>query len=174
MSLFQGKHIRLRPLEPQDLTFLEEVENNPEFWEISHTVAPFARYTLERYLEQSTKDIYEVRQQRFVIALQDKPLGFVDLFDFDPFHKRAGVGIVIADPAYRGKGYAKEALDLLMDYAFVQLDLHQLYANILEENQKSIALFENLGFNAMGLKKDWVFYQGSFKNEILFQKLRNS
>lgn len=174
MSLFQGEHIRLRPLEPQDLSFLEEVENNPEFWEISHTVAPFARYTLERYLEQSTKDIYEVRQQRFVIVLQDKPLGFVDLFDFDPFHKRAGLGVLIADPEYRGKGYAKEALGLLMDYAFVQLGMHQLYANILEENKRSIALFENLGFKVVGLKKDWVFYQGSFKNELLFQKIRNS
>ena len=108
------------------------------------------------------------------MALQDELIGFIDLFDFDPIHRRAGIGIVIASEEHRGQGLAKEGLALLCTYGFTHLGLHQLYANILEENTASIALFENLGFKAVGLKKDWVFYQGEFRNEILFQKLSTS
>lgn len=174
MKLLQGERLKLRALEPEDLDFLAQLENNPDFWLISHTLAPFSRYTLKRYIEESAKDIFEVRQQRFAMALQDELIGFIDLFDFDPIHRRAGIGIVIASEEHRGQGLAKEGLELLCTYGFAHLGLHQLYANILEENTASIALFENLGFKAVGLKKDWVFYQGEFRNEILFQKLSTS
>ena len=174
MKLLQGERLKLRALEPEDLHFLAQLENNPDFWLISHTLAPFSRYTLKRYIEESAKDIFEVRQQRFAMALQDELIGFIDLFDFDPIHRRAGIGIVIASEEHRGQGLAKEGLALLCTYGFTHLGLHQLYANILEENTASIALFENLGFKAVGLKKDWVFYQGEFRNEILFQKLSTS
>ena len=174
MSLLQGTSIRLRALEPEDLPFLEQVENNPEFWEISHTLSPFSRYTLTQYLEAAGKDIYESKQLRFAIDIQGKLIGFIDLFDYDPMHRRAGVGIVIADKQYRGKGLAHEALELLCTYSFEHLGLHQLYANILEDNQQSQFLFEKLGFVRAGLKKEWVFYKGNFKNELLYQKINNN
>ena len=172
--MLQGPAIRLRALEPEDLSFLEEVENNPEFWEISHTLAPFSSYTLTKYLEAAGRTIFETRQQRFGLDRQGELIGFADLFDFDPMHKRAGIGIVIAQQQYRNKGYASEALDLLCDYCFRHLDMHQVYANILEENLSSRALFEKMGFDLVGLKKDWVFYHGEFKNELLYQKIRKT
>lgn len=172
--MLKGPTIHLRALEPEDLPFLEKVENNPEFWEISHTLTPFSNYTLSKYLEAAGRDIYEARQQRFGLELKGELIGFVDLFDFDPMHKRAGIGIVIAERRHRKMGYAREALELLCDYSFEHLGLHQLYANILEENQGSQALFKKLGFDLIGLKKDWVFYHGEFKNELLYQKIRKS
>jgi diamine N-acetyltransferase len=174
VKLLEGERIRLRALEPEDLAFLEQVENNPDFWLISHTLAPFSRYTLGRYIQEAGKDIFEARQQRFAMSMQNELIGFIDLFDFDPVHRRAGIGIVIPSEEHQGKGFAKEGLELLCTYGFRHLGLHQLYANILEENSKSIALFENLGFKAVGLKKDWVFYQGEFRNELLYQKLSTS
>ena len=68
-------------------------------------------------------------------------IGMIDLFDFNPQHKRAGIGIVI-HPDFQQKGFASEALSLLIQYAFTHLQLHQLYANILTDNEKSLQLFE--------------------------------
>ncbi|MEX0273234.1 MAG: GNAT family N-acetyltransferase, partial [Flavobacteriaceae bacterium] len=95
-----------------------------------------------------------------------------DLFDFDPRNQRAGVGIVVLEEENRNKGVGAEALQLVCEYAFSILGCHQLYANILEENERSIHLFKKLGFELVGNKKDWIFTHGKFKDELLFQKVR--
>ena len=174
MVTLKGDKIYLRALEPKDLEFLYQLENNMEVWEISGTVTPYSKNVLQFYLENAHRDIYDVKQLRLVICSQDKePLGLIDLFDFDPKNKRAGLGIVIVDEKNRNKGIGAESIGLLCNYAFEVLDLKQLYANILEENRGSIHLFEKMGFKSVGVKKDWIFSNGQYKNEILFQKLNN-
>ena len=168
--LLQGKHISLRALEPEDLEFLYRIENDPQFWEVSHTQTPFSRFLLKQYLENSHQDIYESKQLRLMIVEQEdgKTLGMIDLFDFNPQHQRAGVGILI-DPTFQGKGYATDALNTLIAYCFSTLNLHQLFANIAPDNTKSIQLFEKAGFQLVGEKKDWLLVNGTYKNELIFQ-----
>ena len=71
----------------------------------------------------------------------------------------------------RNKGVASEAIQLLCQYSFDTLNLHQLFANVASDNQTSIHLFKKMGFEEVGVKKDWIFSQGDFKNEILYQKI---
>ena len=171
MLNLQGKHIHLRALEPSDLDFLYELENNTDIWEISGTTTPYSKHVLKQYLDNAHRDIYDVKQLRLCIATTDKVVGFIDLFDFDPQNKRAGVGIVVLEHMDRNKGIGAEALSLLCDYVFKVLGLRQLYANVMEENLASLHLFKKMGFIAVGLKKDWIFSNGTFKNEILLQKI---
>ena len=168
-----GENIKLRALEPEDLTFLFAIENNEAFWEISHTQTPFSKFLLKQYLENAHLDIYEAKQLRLVIAdkATEQAIGFIDLFDFNPQHKRAGVGILVK-PTFQKKGIASDALSVLINYAFQYLDLHQLFANITENNHRSIALFEKLHFKKAGVKKDWLFADNSYKNEILYQLIK--
>lgn len=172
MVTLKGKHIYLRALEPEDLGFLSAIENDESLWELSQTQAPYSQYILKQYLANSHQDIYEAKQLRLIISDYDhQPLGMIDLFDFDFKNNRAGVGILIRQDEHRGLGYGKEALQLLINYSFEHLNLHQLYCNILEDNQASIKLFTNQGFEKVGLKKDWVFSHKVYKNEYLFQLL---
>lgn len=172
MLKLRGEHIQLRALEPEDLDFLYEIENNPEIWEISGTIAPYSKHVLRQYLGNSHQDIYEAKQLRLcIVSRNDKVVGLIDLFDFDPKNKRAGIGIVIHENAERNKGVGTEALSLLCDYAFDTLDLHQLYANVGSDNTASIKLFKKLEFSEVGLKKDWMLVNGKFKDELLFQKI---
>ena len=172
MLNLQGEHIYLRAIEPEDLDFLYEIENNPEIWKISGTTTPYAKHVLERYLENAHRDIYDVKQLRLCICdKKDKVIGLIDLFDFDPKNHRAGIGIVILAPDQRNKGLGFESIMLLSEYASNVLNLRQLYANVTEDNAASRHLFEKLGFQKVGVKKDWIFSKGSYKNEILFQKI---
>lgn len=170
----QGNMVRLRALEKEDLDLLFELENDPTVWEISGTIVPYSRNVLKLYLENAHRDIYDVKQLRLVICtLDNEAIGLIDLFDFDPKNRRAGVGIVISAEEKRNAGIGTETLEILCRYAYKTLQLRQLYANILEDNQRSIHLFEKLGFEFVGTKKDWIFSQGVFKNELLFQKIFN-
>lgn len=171
LKLELGK-IRFRALEPEDIDLLFEWENDAEIWEISNTFEPYSKYILAKYIKDSQRDIYESRQIRMVIeTVEGKAIGAIDLFDFDPYHFRAGVGILIHDEKDRKLGYATDALELLCLYATNYLRLHQLYANISEDNLASIHLFKSNGFDLVGTKKDWRRTQDGWKNELLFQKI---
>jgi diamine N-acetyltransferase len=165
------KNIRLRALEPEDLELLYTWENHDSNWIYSNTVSPFSRFTLKRYIENSHKNIYETGQLRLMIdhIEHKKTIGTIDLFEFDPFHKRAGIGILIADESYRGKGFAAMSLKCLIHYCFKTLQLHQLYCNILSDNAVSIELFKRHGFVEIGRKKDWIQTDNGYLDEYMFQ-----
>ncbi len=165
--------ILLRALEPKDIDFLFELENDQDLWHLSQTQQPFSAHLLGDYIAQADRDIYEAKQFRFAIELSDKQqvVGFIDLFDFDPKNKRAGIGIII-HRKYQGFGFGSAALKLVMDYAFKILYLHQLYANIAIDNLPSIQLFESAGFELVGHKKDWLFDGETFKDELLYQLIK--
>lgn len=174
MTSLKGKICFLRALEPLDIDFLFDAENNEQFWEISGTQVPFSKYMLKKYIENAQQDIYEAKQFRFVIANNSNtPIGLIDLFDFDPQHRRAGIGILIL-PQFKHKGYGSEALQLLVKYSFTKLNLNQLYANILSDNKASIALFNKLGFTKVGVKKEWIFNDSTFKDEVLYQLIQKN
>jgi diamine N-acetyltransferase len=167
------KEISLRALEPEDLELLYEWENNVSYWTISNTIVPFSKYTLKRYLEDSHKNIYEIGQVRLMIEHipDNATIGTIDIFDFDPFHNRAGIGILIANEQYRRKGYASMALKCLINYCFSTLMLHQLYCGILANNRESIDLFKKMGFVQSGIKKDWIRNSDGYLDEYIFQMI---
>jgi len=170
-----GKNIYLRALEPNDLEFVYEVENDETIWQVSNTQTPYSRFLIRQYLENAHQDIYEAKQLRLAICKdKDFPaLGLIDLFDFDPKNNRAGVGILIRKMDDRNSGIGTEALGLLIQFAFRQLNLHQLYANIDIENVVSLSLFTNFGFEKIGVKKQWNLVNGQYKDEAIFQLINN-
>lgn len=171
MITLERDDIYLRALEPSDLDFLYALENDESVWEVSNTRSPYSKFVLKQYLENAHRDIYDVKQLRLVICTSedDRPVGFVDLFDFEPRHRRVGVGIIIFSEKDRQHGYASDSLKAVCSYARKHLDVHHVFANITEDNTVSIQLFENLGFRKSGVKKDWIASGGSYKNELFYQ-----
>jgi len=168
-------NIKLRALEPDDIDILYKWENDPDIWHVSNSNVPISRYTLARFIESSHLDIYEVKQMRLLIELNEgddkvsRPVGTIELFDFEPYHNRAGVGILIGDKTDRKKGYASQALKEFIQYSFNVLQLHQLYCNINVGNNVSLKLFKKQGFTVSGIKKDWIKTKGSFTDEYFLQ-----
>lgn len=175
MITLKGNSIYLRALEPEDLEFVYAVENDETIWEVSNTQTPYSRFLIRQYLENAHQDIYEAKQLRLAICLNvtEETIGLIDLFDFDPKNNRAGIGILIKDRKDRTKGIGSEALELLLNYAFQQLQLHQLYANIGSENKISLQLFSKFGFKEIGVKKEWNKVNGIYRDELMFQLINN-
>lgn len=174
MLTLSGKNIYLRALEPEDLEFVYAIENDEKIWDISHTQTPYSLFLIREYLKNAQQDIYQARQLRLAICKQNtfEAIGLIDLFDFDPQHSRAGIGILIKENADRNSGHGSESLGLLIDYAFAHLNLNQLYANIDPENNASLKLFTNFGFEQIGVKKQWNFSGGIYKDEALLQLIK--
>jgi len=163
--------VKLRALEPEDINILYSWENDMKIWNVSDTLTPFSKYILNKYIENSHLDIFQLKELRLVIEeiKTKKPIGLIDLFDFDPYHSRAGVGILIYHDEKRQTGFATSALDLFIEYSFNTLGLHQLYCNIGANNKASLKLFSNFGFEIIGAKKDWRKTLDGWEDEYVFQ-----
>jgi diamine N-acetyltransferase len=165
--------IKLRALEPNDVELLYRWENDASVWRVSNTHAPVSKYMLANYIKSSDRDFWESKELRLIIETKGgSNVGTVELFDFDPFHLRAGLGIIIFDKEDRRKGLAAKALEQIMGYAFNELGIYQLYANVAGSNSASIELFSMLGFLQTGNKTNWLRLPGvGWENELLFQKV---
>ncbi len=173
-AMLKSQTISLRAPELSDVDQLYEWENDESIWLLSNTITPFSRFALEQYILNSHEDIFSSRQLRLMIDLTDeekqgiRTIGAIDLFDFDPANRRAGIGILIIRDE-RGKGYASKALDMVVRYAFKKLGLHQIYSNVMKGHESSLELFRKHNFEVTGLKKDWLKVNNTWVDEYLLQ-----
>ena len=160
--------VQLRLPEPTDVDFLYALENARENWTVSNTSLPFSREVLMQYA-RSAHDIYAEKQVRFMIEATAGCAGMVDLFDFEPLHQRAAVGIILA-PEFRGQGIGAAALKKIGEYGHDHLGLRQLHCLIPGNNHASVVLFEKAGFKQAGVYKNWLRHtDGSWVNVHIYQ-----
>ncbi len=159
-----AKIIKLRKLEPSDLPFLYQWENDASVWADGSNHNPLSQQDLRDYIESTTGDIYKDGQLRLIIEEQisnlksqisNTTLGCIDLFDFDPRNRRAAIGMYIV-PEYRGQGVGKEALRLLEEYAFGFLHLRVLYAVISTKNTACTTLYRHAGYTESSVLPNWT------------------
>lgn len=159
----------LRAMEPEDLDILYGIENDSSLWNLGTTSVPYSRYMLYDYVANSKNDIYTDRQVRLMIENEyHEVAGIVDIINFDPKNMRAEIGIVIKNEQ-RNKGLACATIMKIKEYSLSILHLHQLYAFINKDNEKSIRLFEKSGFIKSNELKDWLFDGKEYHNALLMQ-----
>lgn len=171
--ILTGNLVKLRALEKSDLDLLYNWENDTAIWKVSNNVLPFSKGSINQYIENE-KDIYLDKQLRLIIVSksENKPVGCIDLFEFDMRNQRAGLGILIANSDDRRNGYASDALEVVITYSFSTLLLHQLYCHIPSDNPSSIKLFEKHGFNCSGKQTDWIRTEDGWIDEYMYQLVR--
>ena len=164
-------NLKLRKIEPSDLPFLYQWENDATMWADSDTHNPLSRHDLHQYIENTTGDIYRDGQLRLIIEesqLSTKVVGCIDLFDFDARNRKAAIGMYIA-PEARGKGVGKQAVQQLLDYAFDFLHLRIVYAIISVHNIACSHIYEQMGFTPSSPLANWTL-EG---DAILWQRSQN-
>ena len=166
--------IHLRKIEPQDLPFLYQWENDASAWADGDNRNPLSHQDLRDYIDSTTGDIYRDGQLRLIIesnseavqqcnglsakrsnSVSGLTLGCIDLFDFDPRNRKAAIGMYIA-PDARGRGVGRAALEALEQYAFGHLNLRMLYAVIATNNSACSALYQSAGYTSSSPLRAWT------------------
>lgn len=158
--------IRLRKIEPTDIPYLYQWENDAQMWADSNTHNPLSQYDLREYIASSTGDIYKDGQLRLMIDDEGATMGCIDLFDFDPRNRKAAIGMYIA-PHARGKGIGTKAVKLIEEYAFDFLKLRMLYAIIAINNTACSTIYKKEGYQPSSILKAWTIEDDA----ILWQKI---
>lgn len=153
-------NLKIRPLEREDLRFVHELDNNEtvmHYW----FEEPY-----EAFVELSDlyeKHIHDQTERRFIVEHEGERIGLVELVEINHIHSRAEFQIIIS-PQHQGKGFAKTASLLGMEYAFKTLNLHKLYLIVDEQNTKAINIYEKIGFKKEGTLLEEFFVDGYYKN----------
>ena len=151
--------LTLRKLEPSDLPYLYQWENDAAMWSDADTHNPLSQQDLRDYIDSTTGDLYRDGQLRLIIEQQTETerltIGCVDLFDLDVRNRKAAIGLYIA-PAYRGQGLGRQTVDELEKYAFGFLQLRLLYAIIATRNEASSALYLAAGYTPSSVLSHWT------------------
>ena len=171
-----GKLVRLRAYEKSDLDAVMKWVNNEEvtgFLGNGALTYPVSSLAEARFIESAagTSDAGKV----FVIeTLADKEyIGSIDLHAINWINRSAGIGIVIGDKSYWGRGYGSDAMGLLMRLGFDKMNLHRLWLHVHDYNQRAIASYEKCGFKREGVLRHEHFGNGRYHDTIVMAILEN-
>lgn len=166
----EGK-IRLRAVELSDVDKIYLWENDTSVWDVSCNRTFFSRYAIEEFVKNmQNEDIFSSCQQRSIIEVEGKVVGCIDIYEVEPQHSRAGIGLYI-EKEFRNKGYARQAVNWLEDYTQNVLGLHQLYCYIPIDNTPCITLFEKMNYFSSSILKQWIRKKGEYIDVKVYQKL---
>lgn len=170
--MLKGKKVFLRQLLEEDAVILMSWENNPDNWRVSGTDAPYSLHEINHYITTASA-VKASGQLRLMIVEKSSGelIGSIDLFEIDLKNRRAHIGILIAQPEYRGKGFASESIDLMIYYAQEHLNISNFVCSIQDDNENSIQLFESKGFQQVGVRKEWYIRGKEYFDELLYQKI---
>ena len=114
-----------------------------------------------------------MQQIRFYVFLKENPtqlIGTVCLYHVSNVYSHAELGYKFSS-SYHHKGYASEAVEKLIDIAFMELHLHRITAHVQKENLPSIRLLTNLGFEQEGICRDYLYLHGAWRDHIQYSLL---
>lgn len=170
--MLDGTHVRLRLVEESDLDQIVTWRNAPRAW-----ANFFNRYPLSVGGQRKWFAALMDDQSRkfFIICLMQggEAIGTIGLDHIDFVNQRAEVGnVLVGDDRAVGHGHAKEAVSLLVAFAFDQLNMNRLYLNVLTDNDRAIGLYSRCGFREEGIQRQAVFARGRFRDVLTMSLLR--
>jgi UDP-4-amino-4,6-dideoxy-N-acetyl-beta-L-altrosamine N-acetyltransferase len=169
--LINGKKIKLRPFEREDLESCKHWINDPEIARDVLRVLPVSSYEHIQWYERIIVDRSRVT---FAIETTEEKnyIGNIGLVDIDWIHRKGKLWMYLGRE-YWNKGYGKEAATLFLKYVFHRLNLNKIYLDVGDFNHRAIKLYESVNFKKEGLLRQDLYTEGRYVDVIRMSLLRS-
>lgn len=174
--MIEGKRVRLRSFELSDLEGIMKYWNNMELRNFVGSVdrGPVSRNDEEEWIRNTWKERSE--RKAYTMAIEtiadNRLIGGVGLFDFNWTSRSAMTGISIYNPAYWGKGYGQESMNLMLGFAFHNLNLNRVELNTFDFNKRARKCYLKVGFKEAGRRRKACFIDGQYHDDIIMDILK--
>jgi len=170
--MLEGKYVELRQIEESDLPELRDWRNSPYIRAYTREYRPLNMVNQKKWFELLSAD-----RSNIMFAIETKggevTFGCCGLTGINWKEGHGEVSIYLGEGEWQGKGYATDALQLLLKYGFEELRLHRIYAIIFEYNEASVKFFEKNGFEFEGRHREARFWDGKFHDELVYGVLES-
>lgn len=172
-NLLQGEKIRLTAVTNEDVTTIAGWYEDTVFSRLFDATPARPRNT--DYWLNWLKD-QEKKSDNFLFAIRPRNrnelIGYIQLEDFLWSHENCWLSIGIGEKQNWGKGFGREAVELILKYAFHELNLHRIQLTVFSYNERAISLYESLGFKQEGVFREHLQRDGRRYDMLLLGLLR--
>ncbi|MHA2142498.1 MAG: GNAT family N-acetyltransferase [Candidatus Thorarchaeota archaeon] len=174
--MYEGERVRLRRLEPEDSAAILTYWNHYELRQYLPTPLPTSQDDMLNYIK-SVNDAFSKRS-KFTFGIEIKEdstlIGIIDLANISWMSQNSEISIfAIFHPEYRGKGYGKESLIVLLDFAFSVLNMHTVYLWVASFNDRAIGFYERIGFKTQGKLRELAYRDGQRHDVVIMDILKS-
>ena len=164
--MIEGERIILRGIDEEDLDLIVKWRNDPGILRWLFSYLPLSKTKQREWYE---KYLGDETQQIFIIEAKNEktPIGTIGLTNIDHKNQKGELTILIGEKEYLGKGLGEEVLNLLIKFAFNEMNLRKIKAFTFSDNEAAIKLYEKCGFVKEGVLQEEIFKNGTFKDVIL-------
>lgn len=169
-ALLLGSNVKLTALHEEDLPVIARWYENDRFTRLldARPAIPRNASEFKSWLSRDEKELYLAIRQRN----SDLLLGYIVIDGILWNHRVGWLAMAIGEPANWNKGYGSEALCLMVDFAFRELNLRRLQLTVFSYNDRAIALYEKLGFQKEGVYREFLERDGENHDMLLYGLLR--
>lgn len=162
--MIYGERLRLRALEKDDLPMFVAWLNDPEVRANLFVNHPLSMAEEEQWFEHVLKQPQYERPLCIEVKTENSwhLIGNLALMDISNTHRKAELGIMIGDKAYWNQGYGTEAIKILVNHAFKELNLHRVFLRVYDTNPRGIRCYEKVGFRHEGTQREAIFKDGKY------------
>lgn len=165
-----GRKVTLRPGDESDIYLLSRWYNDKELnrlagWSDSKVTANKLRYNISKSFGYDPMNL-------MIDDENGKPIGTIQLYDFNEQDKSCKLGIRIGDRDYWGRGYGEDAVNTLLEYAFMKIDIYRVTLKVYEYNERAVKCYLKCGFQYEGRTRHSAFIDGQFYDEIIMGALK--
>lgn len=166
--MMETERVVLSAIEPEHIPTIVRWRNLPEVYRGFIEYEPLSTTQQAAFLAgltaAGTRRLWLINARKDKNSVDAVPIGTVGIMDLDWRNRRCEFGpIFIGEVDYRGRGLAKEAEILVLDYCFNHLGLHKVIAHVTESNAGVIPFHEAAGFKHDTLLRDHIFREGRFE-----------
>ena len=172
LKFLEGKRVYLRPLEKEDLPYIQKWTNDSEIRRLTGEVIPMSQADADKFLERVYSDN---TREWFVIVVKenDRVIGETGLLRMFPAWRTTDISIIIGKKDAWGKGYGTEAILLLLDYAFRYLNFHRVAIGVVGFNKRAISFWKKIGFKKEGVQRDGYYYNHKYFDFVMMSILED-
>ena len=169
--MIPGERTQLRRIERTDIPTFVRWFSDPAVREFLLINRPISLVEEESWFEAQLRD---QSSEIFAIeTLDGTHIGNIGLHDINWVHRRAEMGIVIGEKEYWGRGFGSDAICALLAFAFNEMNLHRIYLQVYEDNERAIQAYKKCGFKLEGTLREAIFRKGTYYDEHIMAVLRS-
>jgi RimJ/RimL family protein N-acetyltransferase len=171
--MFKGKHVQLRGLELTDVEIMDQKYNQLSVRRFMDHPFPISLEEMEEWVKGTWKARKDHKHHFFAIEhIETQQLiGVCGLMDIAKVNRKAELMIVIYENRFQEKGYGTEALYLILEFGFNQLNLHRIMLFTHDINTRAQRVYEKIGFKPGGRRRQASFLEGSYRDLLLYDLL---
>lgn len=160
-----SSRVKLVPLDIIHEEYIVKWRNDPSLTALLFSSNKITLEDHRRWFEKY-KDTDDRKEYIINIIEGNMPIGTIGLSSIDKVNMKAEYGIIIGEKQYMGKGYAKEASQLILKFAFNELQLNKVFLRVFEDNIRAISMYKRLGFKTDGVLRQDILKDGEFRNVV--------